>query len=78
MYGLTFFPGSCPPSPGFAPCAIFISSCSAFTKNSGVTPNLPEATCFIAELAISPFFSPFKCGKISDLPFLTLSIIFHL
>ena len=44
IYMLTFFPGNCPPSPGFAPCAILISNWSAFAKNVGVTPNLPEAT----------------------------------
>lgn len=44
MYALTFFPGSWPPSPGLAPCAILISIWSALTKNVGVTPNLPEAT----------------------------------
>ena len=41
----TFLPGSWPPSPGLAPCAILISSWSAFTRNSGVTPNRPLATC---------------------------------
>ena len=31
--------------PGLAPWAILISSCSAFTRNCGVTPNRPLATC---------------------------------
>jgi hypothetical protein len=44
MYGLTFFPGSCPPSPGLAPWAILISNWSALTRNVGVTPKRPEAT----------------------------------
>ena len=54
---LTFPPGSCPPSPGFAPCAIFIWSTSALTKYSGVTPNLPEAICFIFERLFVPYLS---------------------
>ena len=29
MYSLTFFAGNWPPSPGFEPCAILISSSSA-------------------------------------------------
>lgn len=32
-------------TPGLAPCAILISSWSALTRNSGVTPKRPEATC---------------------------------
>ena len=31
--------------PGLAPWAILISSCSAFTRNCGVTPKRPLATC---------------------------------
>jgi hypothetical protein len=60
MYALTFFPGSWPPSPGFAPCAIFISICSAFTKNVGVTPKRPDATCLMALVAVSPFCRPLR------------------
>ena len=53
----TLWPGSCPPSPGFAPWLIFIWISFAFTKYSVVTPNLPEATCLIALFIESPFFS---------------------
>ena len=42
-------PGSWPPSPGLAPCAILIWMSSALTRYSLVTPNRPEATCLIAE-----------------------------
>src|SRR6516164_1813079 len=45
----TLRPGSWPPSPGFAPCAILICRSSALTRYSVVTPNRPEATCLIAE-----------------------------
>ena len=38
---LTLCPGSCPPSPGFAPCAILICSTSALMRYSGVTPKRP-------------------------------------
>jgi len=58
MYGDTFLPGSCPPSPGFAPCAILISSCSALTRNCGVTPKRPEATCLMRDVAVSPDLRP--------------------
>ena len=54
MTASTLWPGSCPPSPGFAPCAIFICIISAFVRYSAVTPNLPEATCLIAERIVSP------------------------
>ena len=47
MYSDILLPGICPPSPGFAPCAILICKSVEFTKYSAVTPNLPEATCFI-------------------------------
>ena len=46
---LTLNPGSCPPSPGFAPWATLICISSAFTKYSAVTPKRPEATCLMAE-----------------------------
>ena len=42
-------PGRCPPSPGFAPCAILIWISFALTRYALVTPNLPDATCLIAE-----------------------------
>src|SRR5262245_66520003 len=54
IHGYTFEPGSCPPSPGFAPCAILIWSSSALTRYSLVTPNRPEATCLIALRLLSP------------------------
>ena len=44
---VTLWPGSCPPSPGFAPCAILISSSSACTRYSAVTPKRALATCLI-------------------------------
>ncbi len=47
-------PGSWPPSPGFAPWAIFICISSALTRYSVVTPKRPLATCFIALLADCP------------------------
>jgi hypothetical protein len=45
----TLWPGSCPPSPGFAPCATLIWIMSALTRYSVVTPKRPEATCLMAE-----------------------------
>src|SRR5215475_15091437 len=57
IQGYTLFPGSCPPSPGLAPCAILICRSSALTRYSLVTPNLPLATCFTAERRRSPFSS---------------------
>ena len=50
----TFLPGSSPPSPGFAPCAILICSSSAFAKYQIVTPKRPDAICLIAERRESP------------------------
>ena len=55
MVLLTLCPGSCPPSPGFAPWAILICSSSALTRYSAVTPKRPDATCLIAERIESPF-----------------------
>src|SRR6476661_8490053 len=54
-HGYTLWPGSCPPSPGLAPCAILIWISSALTRYSLVTPNRPEATCLIFERLLSPF-----------------------
>lgn len=54
--------------PGFAPCAILISSCSALTMNWGVTPKRPEATCLIRDVTISPFCSPLRWGKVGERP----------
>ena len=54
---LTLPPGSCPPSPGLAPCAILICKTSAFTRYSGVTPKRPDATCFIFDILEVPYLS---------------------
>src|SRR6266705_3458477 len=54
MYSETLWPGSWPPSPGFAPCAILICSWSALTRYSAVTPKRAEATCLILERSESP------------------------
>mmetsp|Transcript_74396 Transcript_74396/g.215042 ORF Transcript_74396/g.215042 Transcript_74396/m.215042 type:complete len:245 (+) Transcript_74396:2543-3277(+) len=51
---MTLWPGSSPPSPGFAPCASLICNSSAFAKYSAVTPKRPEATCLILERTESP------------------------
>ena len=50
-------PGSWPPSPGLAPCAILIWISWALTRYSLVTPKRPEATCLMAEFRESPFGS---------------------
>ena len=47
MMSLTLKPGSCPPSPGLAPCATLICISSALTRYSVVTPKRPEATCLV-------------------------------
>mmetsp|Transcript_5373 Transcript_5373/g.14134 ORF Transcript_5373/g.14134 Transcript_5373/m.14134 type:complete len:202 (-) Transcript_5373:220-825(-) len=54
MWGSTFQPGSSPPSPGLAPWAILIWISLAFVRYSIVTPNRPDATCLMAELAECP------------------------
>ena len=51
----TLWPGSCPPSPGFAPCAILICIMSELARYSAVTPKRPDATCLIALRIESPF-----------------------
>ena len=56
----TLWPGSSPPSPGFAPCAILICSSSALTRYQLVTPKRPDATCLIALRRESPFGSGVK------------------
>src|SRR5439155_21014320 len=48
MYSSTLWPGSWPPSPGLAPCAILICNSSALTRYSAVTPKRALATCLIA------------------------------
>ncbi len=60
MISSTLCPGSCPPSPGLAPCAILICITSELTRYSAVTPNRPEATCLIAERMESPFGNVLK------------------
>src|ERR1700692_4267341 len=43
MVASTLWPGNCPPSPGFAPCAILICITSELTRYFGVTPQRAEA-----------------------------------
>ncbi len=57
IHGYTLLPGSWPPSPGLAPCAILICRSSALTRYSLVTPNRPLATCLTADRRRSPFAS---------------------
>src|ERR1051326_4126068 len=47
MRSVTLWPGSCPPSPGFEPWAILISSSSARARYAVVTPKRPDATCLM-------------------------------
>src|SRR3954467_12093624 len=48
MYLSTLWPGSWPPSPGLAPCAILICSWSALTREWIRTPERPPPTRFDA------------------------------
>ena len=57
---LTLWAGSCPPSPGFAPCASFIWMSFAERRYSIVTPKRPDATCFIALFLSVPNRSGFS------------------
>ena len=57
IHGYTLWPGSWPPSPGLAPCAILICRSSALTRYSLVTPKRPDATCLMAERRESPLGS---------------------
>ena len=68
MAPVTFSPGSSPPSPGLAPWAILISSCSAAARYAGVTPKRPEATCLMREAATSPTRRPRRPGYRSEVP----------
>src|SRR5690242_20914422 len=69
----TFRPGSWPPSPGLAPCAILICRSSALTRYSVVTPKRPEATCLIAERIESPLGNGLKrCASSPPSPVLDL------
>src|SRR3981189_3557993 len=60
IHGYTLCPGSWPPSPGLAPCAILICRSSALTRYSADTPKRPEATCLMAERMESPLGSGLK------------------
>ena len=51
---VTFAPGRCPPSPGFAPWAILICISLALSRYARVTPKRPEATCLMAEFSSVP------------------------
>ena len=68
MYAVTLSPGSSPPSPGLAPWATLISSCSAPARYAVVTPKRPEATWRIWLAARSPFSSPCRCGNRAERP----------
>ena len=50
----TLKPGSCPPSPGLAPCAPLICISSAFIRYSVVTPKRPLATCLVLDERLIP------------------------
>ena len=73
---MTLNPGNCPPSPGFAPCAIFISISLQLFRYLTVTPNLADATCFTLEFAESPFsknlnlFSSSPPSPLHEAPFI--------
>jgi hypothetical protein len=67
MYCDTLWPGSWPPSPGLAPCAILIWIWSADARYSAVTPKRPEATCLIRERSESPGASGMS-ASITSLP----------
>ena len=54
MVASTLWPGSWPPSPGLAPCAILICIMLELTRYSAVTPKRPDATCLMAERMESP------------------------
>src|SRR5260370_49043 len=60
---VTFIPGSWPPSPGFEPCAILISSSSARFKYRGVTPNRADATCLTRLSRRGPPSSSYMSGS---------------
>ncbi len=54
IISLTLTPGSWPPSPGLAPWATLISSSRQLLRYSAVTPKRPDATCLMADEALSP------------------------
>src|SRR5213080_3991966 len=74
IHGYTLCPGSWPPSPGLAPCAILICRSVALTRYSLVTPKRAEATCLMALLRESPLASgTYRAGSsppspVFDLP----------
>ncbi len=71
MYGVTLRPGSWPPSPGFEPCAILISSCRARARYSAVTPNRADATCLMwASVALSAASGAYQAGSSPPSPVL--------
>src|SRR6266545_4945118 len=73
IHGYTLWPGSWPPSPGLAPCAILICRSSALTRYSLVTPNRADATCLIALLRESPLGSgTYRAGSSPPSPVLLL------
>src|SRR6185436_20972833 len=75
-HGYTLCPGSCPPSPGLAPCAILIWRSLALTRYSLVTPNRPDATCLIALRRESPFASgTYRAGSSPPSPVFDLAPI---
>ena len=56
----TLCAGSCPPSPGFAPCASFIWMSFAARRYDIVTPKRPDATCFMPQFLSVPNRSEFS------------------
>ena len=64
MISFTLKPGSCPPSPGFAPWAILICISSALTRYSVVTPKRPDATCLMAERSDGAVFARGEAGSV--------------
>src|SRR6266581_5131052 len=73
IHGYTLAPGSCPPSPGLAPCAILICRSVALTRYSLVTPKRPDATCLTALRRQSPLASRrYRAGSSPPSPVLDL------
>src|ERR1700731_1230249 len=74
IHGYPLCPGSWPPSPGLAPCAILICRSSALTRYSLVTPKRADATCLMALFRESPLASrTYRAGSsppspVFDLP----------
>ena len=70
---VTLRPGSWPPSPGFEPCAILISSSSARFRYRGVTPKRADATCFTLLSCLTPSRSSYVSGSSPPSPELDLA-----